>query len=181
VRPYEIIQRQVKFNVIDEATQTSGTITEYDYTIPGVFLPSVVTTVDLTVDEFTYILGNILKTSRYGKESSRQGYIRNHMLAIAFSDVELFSNLEFTQACYDAFCESGIDLAIEALALNHFREIIPKVVEKLTAQITGRLKWVVRKDLEQVLLEARSLYGNESRMADFLKSLNTRSASFTVK
>ena len=82
VRPYEIIQKQVKFNVIDEAKHTSGTITEYDYTTPGVFLPAVETTVDLTADEFVYVLGNILRTTRYGKEGTRQGFIHNHVLAL---------------------------------------------------------------------------------------------------
>ncbi len=70
-----IIQKQFnapfEFNVIDEATHTSGTITEFDYTTPGVFLPSVETTVDVTANEFGYVLGNILRTSRYGKESTR--------------------------------------------------------------------------------------------------------------
>ena len=97
IRPYPLIQKMVKFNVIDEKTQTSGTITEYDYTLPEVLLPAVETTVDLTLDEFVYVLGNLLRTTRYGKESSRQGFVRNHLLAIAFSDVELFANLEFTQ------------------------------------------------------------------------------------
>ena len=37
------------------------------------------------------------------------GLMENHILAIAFSDVELFSNLEFSQAFYDAFKESNRD------------------------------------------------------------------------
>jgi len=35
-----------------------------DYTISGVLLPSIETTVDLTAEEFTYVLDNILRTTR---------------------------------------------------------------------------------------------------------------------
>lgn len=180
VRPYEIIQKQVKFNVIDEVTHTSGAIIEYDYTTPGVFLPAVETTVDLTAGEFTYVLGNVLRTTRYGKESTRQGYVRNHVLAIAFSDVELFSNLEFTQAFYDAFVEAGIDLVNGSLALPNFQKHAPQIVQQLTDEIAGRLALVVGEELEAVLGEVRALNRDEIRLAAFLKELNTQAASFVV-
>jgi CRISPR-associated protein Csc2 len=180
VRPYEIIQKQVKFNVIDEATHTSGTITEYDYTTPGVFLPATETTVDLTADEFVYVLGNILRTTRYGKEGTRQGYIRNHVLAIAFSDVELFANLEFTQAFYDAFVEAGMDLAGDSLALPDFQKCAPQIIQQLTTEIAGRLTLVTGEELEAILGEVRALNRDENRLAAFLKELNTQAASFAV-
>ncbi len=180
VRPYEIIQKQVKFNVIDEVTHTSGAIIEYDYTTPGVFLPAVETTVDLTADEFVYVLGNILRTTRYGKESTRQGYVRNHVLAVAFSDVELFSNLEFTQAFYDAFVEAGIDLVGGSLALPDFEKHMSQIIQQLTGEIAGRLTLVAGEELEPILREVRALNRDETRLAAFLKELNTQAASFVV-
>ncbi|MGB9872361.1 MAG: type I-D CRISPR-associated protein Cas7/Csc2, partial [Anaerolineae bacterium] len=180
IRPYEIIQKQVKFNVIDEAAHTSGTITEYDYTMPGVFLPAVETTVDLTADEFVYVLGNILRTTRYGKEGTRQGFVRNHILAIAFSDVELFANLEFTQALYDALVDAGKDLAAEGLSLADLQQHAPAVIGKLTAGLAGRLTLVTGEELEAILEDVRALNRDEERLRAFLKELNDRSASFTV-
>jgi len=181
VRPYEIIQKQVKFNVINEATHTSGTITEYDYTTPGVFLPAIETTVDLTGDEFVYVLGNILRTTRYGKEGTRQGFLRNHVLAIAFSDVELFANLEFTQAFYDAFADDAeIDLAEGALSLAHFQKHAAAVLGKLTAGLAGRLQLVTGDQLETVLNDVAALNRDETRLAAFLRDLHQRSAAFTV-
>lgn len=181
VRPYEIIQRQMKFNVIYEDTQTSGTITEYDYTMPGVFLPSVETTVDLTADEFVYVLGNVLRTARYGKESSRQGAVRNHVLALAFSDVELFANLEFTQALYDALAgDPDVDLVGGSLALADFQRHVPAIMERLTADLPGRLTLVAGEELDAVLQDVRSLNQDEERLARFLRELNTQSASFVV-
>ncbi len=187
IRPYETIQKQIKFNVIDEAEQTSGTITEYDYTVPGVFLPSVETTVDLTADEFTYVLGNILRTTRYGKEGSRQGFVRNHILAIAFSDVELFANLEFTQALYDALLdarkgagtESG-DLALDSLTLGELNQHVPAVLKKLTSGLTGRCELITGDALAQIIRDVQALNQDEARLAEFLRELNTRAASFSV-
>ncbi len=181
VRPYEIIQKQIKFNVIDEAKQTSGTITEYDYTTPGVFLPSVETTVDLTVDEFVYVLGNVLRTTRYGKESSRQGVIRNHVLALAFSDVELFANLEFTQALYDALADDAqVDLVSDSLSHADFQRHTDAVIEQLTADLPGRLELVTGEDLGSLLEEVRTLNRDEEKLAEFLRKLNTQSATFEV-
>jgi len=183
IRPYETIQKQIKFNVIDEAEQTSGTITEYDYTIPGVFLPSVETTVDLTADEFTYVLGNILRTTRYGKEGSRQGFVRNHILAIAFSDVELFANLEFTQALYDALLDArkgaGIE-ALDSLTLGELNQHVPAVLKKLTSGLTGRCELITGDDLAQIIRDVQALNQDEARLAKFLRELNTRAASFSV-
>ena len=181
VRPYEIIQKQIKFNVIDEAKHTSGTITEYDYTTPGVFLPAVETTVDLTADEFTYVLSNVLRTTRYGKEGTRQGFVRNHVLAIAFSDVELFANLEFTQAFYDAFSEDAdVNLAIGSLSLIHFQKHASTVLERLTTDLAGRLKLVTGQELETVLQDVRKLNQDENQLSGFFKGLNDQSASFVV-
>jgi len=179
VRPYEIIQKQVNFNVIDEAKHTSGTITEYDYTTPGVFLPAVETTVDLTSGEFTYVLGNVLRTTRYGKEGTRQGFVRNHVLALAFSDVEIFANLEFTQAFYDALVDDGLNLTT-GLALNDFQQRADAVLAKLTRDLAGRLKLVTGEGLATVLQEVIALNQDEVRLAAFLRDLNTQSASFLV-
>ena len=181
VRPYEIIQKQVKFNVINERTHTSGTITEYDYTTPGVFLPAVETTVDLTADEFVYVLGNVLRTTRYGKEGTRQGFVRNHVLAIAFSDVELFANLEFSQAFYDAFmADKEIDLVERRLSLADFQKHAGEVIQKLTKNIAGRVQLVTSNDLQKVLDEVRALNQDQEKLAQFLKDLHIRSATFTV-
>lgn len=180
VRPYEIIQKQVKFNVISEATHTSGTITEYDYTVPGIFMPSVETTVDLTADEFTYVLGNVLRTARYGKEGTRQGFMRNHILAIAFSDVELFANLEFTQAFYDALvADKTVNLA-QSLKLSDFQRHTAAVLRSLTSDTAGRLEWLTGDDLTAVLDEVRKLNQDEARLAAFLRDLHLRSATFIV-
>ncbi|HBR00141.1 MAG: type I-D CRISPR-associated protein Cas7/Csc2 [Roseofilum sp. SBFL] len=195
VRPYALIQKGLKFNVIDEKKQTSSTITEYDYTSPQVFLPAVVTTVDLTMDEFVYILINLMRTTRYGKESSRQGFMRNHILAVAFSDMELFSNLEFSQCFYDAFeSDTNIDLLKVFLSKKNFDEHAPAVIQNLTEDFNGRLQIVTNSDylakfgnsqptnwtdgLDVILSQTRNLSKDESSLTEFLRQLNTQSVTF---
>lgn len=181
VRPYELIQKQVKFNVISEAEHTSGTITEYDYTTPGVFLPAVETCVDLTSGEFVYVLGNILRTTRYGKEGSRQGFVRNHVLAIVFSDVELFANLELTQAFYDAFKQDeNIDMAKRPLSIDNFGQYAEPVLKRLLAQVAGRVTSVMGDQLAAILKDVRELNRDEQQLAGFLRELNSQSAAFIV-
>lgn len=181
VRPYPLIQKRIKFNVISERSQTSGTITEYDYTMPEVFLPSVVTTVDLTLDEFVYTLSNVVRTSRYGKESSRQGTIRNHIVGIAFSDVELFANLEFTQAFYDAFMsDDEIDLSSGYLSLADYQKHTNSVIQGLTADLAGRLEMIQGDPLTHLLAEVRDLNRDEQRLAAFLQGLTLQTAAFQV-
>jgi CRISPR-associated protein Csc2 len=188
IRPHPLIQRLIKFNVIDEQEHTSGTITEYDYTLPEIILPAVVTSVDLTLDEFVYILGNVLRTVRYGKESSRQGFMRNHVMAIAFSDVELFANLEFTQALYDSLKTrirwNSIELEPvnleQGLSVDDVKQRVPYVLQQLTQDIYGCITWLQGDALRKMLSEVQALYSDEERLYAFLQSLNTMTASFTT-
>ena len=182
VRSYQEIQKQIKFNVINEKTSTSGTITEFDHLKPQVFIPAIETTVDLTLDEFVYVLGNILKTTRYGKESSREGYLRNHILAVAISDMELFSNLEFTQAYYDAFSEDNTSKFSEGyLTMQDFRKHFDVIFETLKNRLFGRLILIKGETLQTLLSEVADLYSNEESIKAFLTDLTQKTASFSIK
>jgi CRISPR-associated protein Csc2 len=56
---------------------------------------------DVTLGEFVYALGNLLRSTRYGAVSSRQGRVKNRLAALVFTDCEIFSTLELTQRVYD--------------------------------------------------------------------------------
>jgi CRISPR-associated protein Csc2 len=180
VRPYPLITERKKFNYIDEKEHTSGTITEFDHTKPHTFFPSVVTTVDLTLDEFVYVLNNLLRTSRYGKEVAHIGLMENNILAIALSDVELFSNLEFSQAFYDLFeGPNGVKME-DGLSLKDFQDREKQVIESLTAGLNGRLTLIQDNELKTILNRAKSLNQDENQLATFIKELNRQAASFVV-
>ncbi|RMF28926.1 MAG: hypothetical protein D6759_14895, partial [Chloroflexi bacterium] len=103
------------------------------------------------------------------------------VLAIALSDVEIFANLEFTQAFYDAFSDDpAIDLAGGNLTLADFQKHALAVINRLTAELTGRLTLITGDALEAILRDVRALNQDEERLGRFLRDLNTQSASFVV-
>jgi len=87
----------------DEKGNASTALNTSEYIKPGVHFLDVVTLKDVTADEFRYIVGNILLTSRYGAVSSRVGRMENQILGIFGGIAELPSSLELVQAIYDEF------------------------------------------------------------------------------
>lgn len=80
---------------------------EQDHVRPQVLFPSVLTARDLTYPLFRYVLNNVLRTRRYGAQTTRTGRIENRIVALVLADGEIFSNLHFTQALYDALAAQG--------------------------------------------------------------------------
>jgi CRISPR-associated protein Csc2 len=91
----------------DEQGNASTALNTSEYIKPGVHFLDVVTLKDVTADEFRYILGNILLTSRYGAVSSRVGRMENQILGIFGGIAELPSSLELVQAVYDDFTSTN--------------------------------------------------------------------------
>jgi CRISPR-associated protein Csc2 len=69
--------------------------------LPQVFFPAIITIKDPTEAGFLYVLNNVLRTSRYGAQTTRTGTVENHLVGVVFANGEIFSNLKFTQALYD--------------------------------------------------------------------------------
>ena len=105
---YDESHQQFSFNALYE----KGTMSQYgrvrpsfgeqDHIVPQVFFPSVITIKDVTVNSFAYVLNNVLRTKRYGAQTTRTGRLSNHIVGAVFADGEIFSNLKFTQAIHDA-------------------------------------------------------------------------------
>src|SRR5579884_1876553 len=108
---YDMSHQQFTFNApsengtMSEDGKMKNALGEQDYVLPQVYFPSVVTIKDPTEAEFVYVMNNILRTKRYGAENTRTGTVDNHITAVIFSDGEIFSNLQLTQALYDALYE----------------------------------------------------------------------------
>jgi len=80
---------------------TKSSFGEQDHVLPQVFFPAIITLRDPTEAAFIYVLNNILRTKRYGAQTTRTGSVENHLVAIAFTDGEICSNLKLTQTLYD--------------------------------------------------------------------------------
>ena len=84
-----------------ETKEPSQFIYEDPYVRPETHFLEVQTLKDVTLGELVYALGNVLRSTRYGAVSSRQARMKNRLVALAFTDCEIFSTLELTQHVYD--------------------------------------------------------------------------------
>jgi len=173
VRDITQVMRNIKLNAIQDTIAggvAGSAFASRENVLPQIFIPTVETLLDVTSTEFTYVLGNILKTTRYGAESNREGFIRNHVLGIYFSDVELFSNLELTQRYYDVIAEQDGGNLPDSLRVDQFVDNWPQVEQASLAQVVGRRRKV--EDLDGLLSGVRELYESDTLLSNMLKELD---------
>jgi len=110
---YDESHQQFSFNALFEKGSMSqhgqlrSSFGEQDHVVPQVYFPSTITIKDVTLNSFAYVLNNLLRTKRYGAQTTRTGRIANHIVGIVFADGEIFSNLKLTQAIYDGLNAAG--------------------------------------------------------------------------
>src|SRR2546425_5977870 len=157
-------------NPITGAASTS--INEDEYVLPETHFLDIETLKDVTVGELQYVIGNILRSSRYGAISSRLGRIRNTLAAIIFSDTEIFSNLELTQQVYDLLKEDKEELDFP-LVDTQVLDDVHKATDTLLARVVGRMPTVLRGEvLDRVLDETITLYRNIDNVKMFLTEID---------
>jgi len=157
-------------NPFTDAPSTS--INEDEYVLPETHFLDIETLKDVTLGELQYVIGNILRSSRYGAISSRLGRVRNTLAAIVFSDTEIFSNLELTQHVYDILKEDKEELDFP-LVDGQVLEAVHEATNKLLSQVVGRMPTVLRDDvLKQVLNETITLYRNVDDVKTFLAEVD---------
>ena len=132
-----------------ETGKPSTSIGTDEYVKPESIFLDIETLRDVTADEFRYVLGNILRSTRYGAISSRIGKVQNVLAGVIFSDCELFSNLELTQAVYDSARRGRARLSAgagrRARCDTEARMLSERVVGQLTILPASKLKpWSTR-------------------------------------
>lgn len=80
-------------------------VPDVEYVKPEVHFVDLQTLKDVTPIEMTYVVGNVLRSTRYGAVSSRIGRMKNIILTIAFSTMEGPSSLELVQDVTDRLKE----------------------------------------------------------------------------
>jgi CRISPR-associated protein Csc2 len=173
VRDIPQVMRNIKLNAIQDTVAggiAGSAFASRENVLPQIFIPTVETLLDVTSTEFVYTIGNILKTTRYGAESNREGFIRNHILGVYFSDVELFSNLELTQYYYDAITQSENGTLPDYLRADQFINLWPQVEQTALTHVFGRRQKV--EDLAGLLGGAQALYEDEAALRSMLQALD---------
>lgn len=179
--PYETSHRSFTFNApseggtMSEKGEMRSAINELDHVLPEVVFPTVETLRDPTAEGFVYVLGNLLRTRRYGAQESRTGTMTNHIIGIALCDGELFSNLHFTQAVYDALKAKG---DINA-PIAEIRSEAAIVAEQLLNQEPVR-KWqtIFGEPLEELLAEVTGIYQDEAKLQATLTALYQQTQTY---
>jgi CRISPR-associated protein Csc2 len=137
-----------------------------EYVRPEALFLDIETLHDVTPGELRYVLGNILRSTRYGAISSRIGKVRNTLAGIAFSDCELFSNLELTQHSYDLLRGEASELDFplsDRVVVQAVRDAIPTLRKRVLGQVTlmsaDELGALV-EELGTLYAEQEQLYGD---------------------
>ncbi|KOP24638.1 CRISPR-associated protein Csc2 [Hapalosiphon sp. MRB220] len=169
---YEQSHRSFTFNApfeggtMSEAGEMRSSINELDHVIPEVTFPTVETLRDPTYEGFIYVLGNLLRTKRYGAQESRTGTMKNYIAGIAFCDGEIFSNLHYTQALYDAL-KGDIDTPISDV-LQQVERVANNL---LNDEPVRKTKLLFGLQLEELLNEVSTLYQDEARLVETMNAL----------
>jgi CRISPR-associated protein Csc2 len=159
----------IMWNPITEKPSTS--INEDEYVLPETHFLDIETLKDVTAGELQYVIGNVLRSSRYGAISSRLGRVQNTLAAIIFSDTELFSNLELTQAVYDLLLGDKDELDFPLLDKD-VQKAAEDATNALLNGLVSRTPVVVRgESLQGILNETIALYRDTESVKAFLQDI----------
>jgi CRISPR-associated protein Csc2 len=169
---YEKSHRSFTFNAPFEGGTMSekgvmrNALGELDHVLPEITFPAVETLRDSTYEGFIYVLGNLLRTKRYGAQESRTGTMKNHLIGIVFSDGEIYSNLRFTQALYDAL-NGNLDQPIDDICIKA-SEVGQTL---LNHEPVRKNKVVFGQELNSLINEVLAIYQDENILAETLTTL----------
>lgn len=179
---YEQSHRSFTFNApFEGGTMSEGgvmrsAINELDHILPEVTFPTVETLRDNTYEGFLYVLGNLLRTKRYGAQESRTGTMKNYLVGIAFCDGEIFSNLHFTQALYDAL-EGDLNKPIDEI-WNQASEVVQNL---LTDEPVRKIQTIFGEDLTNLVNEVSAIYQDETLLQTTLSTLYEQTKAYSEK
>lgn len=151
----------------DAGKQMTG-LGKDEYVRPQALFVDMETIKDVTLAEFQYILGNVLRSSRYGAISSRIGKVQNELLGVVFSDCELFSNLELTQASYDRLLADNQELDFP-LTKETAHAAIQQAASGLMGRVVGQTTPLTATEVAQLRQEVTALYSDEAAIAGLLR------------
>lgn len=177
--PYETSHRSFTFNApfeggtMSEKGEMRSAINELDHVLPEVAFPTVETLRDPTLEGFIYVLGNLIRTRRYGAQESRTGTMANHIIGIALCDGEIFSNLHFTQALYDAL--KG-DLSTPISDLCREAAIVAETL--LNQEPVRKSQVIFGEQLDALLVEVAGIYQDETRLRNTLTALSQQTQTY---
>ena len=153
-----------------ETNAVSTSIGTDEYVKPETVFLDIETLKDVTPDEFRYIVGNVLRSSRYGAISSRIGKVRNSLVGVAWSNCELFSNLEWVQHTYELLRGDERE-PMFPLHITEIAQAAHTAAESLRKRVVGRVEWLTGDDLGGLVEELGDLYASPDQLSAMLTRL----------
>lgn len=183
ITPYEESHKPFSFNALYEhgtmtqRGETRASFGEQDHIVPQVFFPAVVTLRDPTYEGFLYVLGNTLRTDRYGATDTRTGKVKNHLVAITFTNGEVFSNLRYTQAIYDHLKENGqwSEPLVRGAVLKAGESAY---AARIAQEPVVKMEELVGDGLADLLTEVQKLYQDEAQTKALLEALDDKTRKY---
>ena len=139
-----------------------------EYVKPETIFLDIETMRDVTVDEFRYVLGNLLRSSRYGAISSRIGKVKNVLASVILSDTEIFSNLELTQAVYDRLRNGAAEPDFPP-SLSAVTGAVRASADDLIKRVVGRTTVLAQQEVAGLVDEITALYSDEGAVKAMLE------------
>jgi CRISPR type I-D-associated protein Csc2 len=68
---------------MSEKGEMRSALNEVEHVLPEVAFPTLETLRDPTMEGFLYVLGNLMRTRRYGAQESRTGAMTNHIIGLS--------------------------------------------------------------------------------------------------
>lgn len=151
-----------------ESGKPSSSIGTDEYVKPETMFLDIETLRDVTPDEFRYVLGNLLRSSRYGAISSRIGKVRNVLAGVILSDTEIFSNLELTQAVYDRLRNGAAEPDFPP-SLGAVTGAVRASADELIKRVVGRTTVLAQPEVAGLMDEITALYNDEGAVKAMLE------------
>lgn len=144
----------------------------------GTIFLDIETIKDVTSNEFLYVLANILRTKRYGAQSSRLGKMNNFIVGIVLSNCELISNLEWVKCAYDYLCSK---LSVPNGKCPEFpinpsilKEVAKNSMNDLLKNIHGEKQVLNEKEVLEIINEVDLIYNDAAKVEAFLKDIDAK-------
>ena len=148
----------------------SSSIYEEEYVKPEVHFLDIETLKDVTLGELKYVLGNLLRTRRYGAISSRAGKVKNILVGVVFSNCEIFSNLELTQKTYDLLKQRDPDLNFPSKDLD-VQKCVQQAIQDLIGEIPTGAVVLSAEEVAGVHAEVVGLYSDTAKIKQLLQDV----------
>lgn len=149
-----------------ETSEASTSLGSTEYVRPGVHFLDIETLKDITAAEFTYVLGNVLRSTRYGAIGTRIGRVENRLLGVAIGKQEIFSTLELVQKTYDLLESRQHPLLTDTVAAA-----ATQAAEGLLGKVFGwRGTWLAGDALTPVLADVAEAYQNPAKLVAELRA-----------